>query len=102
MRRQVDCNAYSVFPHRATMMDMEENMMTRVMKPMRTTTTTSRRGNTFTQMLDKQKGFFSDSALFSPSASERFSVTSYLMGHHLVCTFQHYISSLVISYIYLL
>lgn len=92
MRRQFDFNAYSVFARRATMMDMEENMMMRLMKPMRTTTTISQRGNAYTQMLDKQKSFFCPSTLFSiticlsyKTACERLPVTSCLTGHHHVC-----------------
>lgn len=61
----MDFNAYSVFPRRATMMDTEENMMTRVTKPMRITTAISQRGDAYTETLDKQKSFFSHSTLFS-------------------------------------
>lgn len=82
MTRQVKCNAFSMFPRRPMMMDMEENMMTRIMKPMRTTTTTSRRGNIYTQLLDKRKRLCHLFSIFfqSPSATERFSVTSYHCG----------------------
>lgn len=45
MWRQVDVNAFCMFPRRPTMMDMMENMTMRVMKPTKITTAISQRGN---------------------------------------------------------
>lgn len=46
--RRVDLDAYRVFPHRAMTTGTVENMMTRVMKPMRITTAISPRGDVYT------------------------------------------------------
>lgn len=45
MRRQVGFNSYSIFPRRVTMMDMVENMMMRVTKPMKITTAIHQKGD---------------------------------------------------------
>lgn len=48
MRRQVNFKSYSVLLHRATMMDMVENTMMRVTRPMKITTAIHQKGDVYT------------------------------------------------------